>query len=217
MDQVVSGLALLCPPQLSPTEFKALIRQRGWRMADAAVRWNVRPETLSRVAADPAREIRWDDLVRALPHLTRRERAAVTAARLELYPPRPRVPADLAPAAGPISHPITEPSPASLPALAPQLWIDDEDDLGDSTVSANGFRYQGYVGVHSELVVVREIGSFAPEGAVLVVTEIRVGVNAQAEPQEEYCCASPSGVLQWLTPDEMDDWVVSTGKTRSAY
>lgn len=212
MDQVASGLALLRPSRLSPSEFKALIRQRGWRMADAAMRWNVRPETLSRVAADPARETRWDDLVRALPQLTRRERAAATAARLALHPPRPRA-CEVAAADGPV---INRSPPASPPA--PLSWADDEDeDLDDSAYGTNGFRYRGYVGVRSELVVVREIGSFAPEGAVLVVTETRLGVNAHAEPQEEYCCESPSGLLQWLTPDQMDDWVVSTGKTRSAY
>ncbi|MBA1245546.1 hypothetical protein [Pseudomonas japonica] len=213
MDQVAHGLALLRPLRLSPLDFKALIRQRGWRMADAAVRWNVRPETLSRIAADPSRETRWDDLVRALPQLTRRERAAATAARLALCPPRPRARAGLAAA----DDPSTSPSPAASPP-APLSWADDEEeDLDDSAYGANGFRYRGYVGVHSELVVVREIGSFAPEGAVLVVSDTRLGVNAHAEPQEEYCCESPSGLLQWLTPDEMDDWVVSTGKTRSVY
>ncbi|WP_181122361.1 hypothetical protein [Pseudomonas japonica] len=182
-------------------------------MADAAVRWNVRPETLSRVAADPSRETRWDDLVRALPQLTRRERAAATAARLTLHPPRPRACVEVAEADGPVINP----SPPASPPV-PLSWADDEDeDLDDSAYGTNGFRYRGYVGVRSELIVVREIGSFAPEGTVLVVTETRLGVNAHAEPQEEYCCESPSGLLQWLTPDEMDDWVVSTGKTRSAY
>jgi hypothetical protein len=59
-------------------------------MTDAAARWDIQPATLSRVAADPELETRWDDLVRALPSLPRRERAAATAARLQLYPPRPR-------------------------------------------------------------------------------------------------------------------------------
>ncbi|WP_225776506.1 hypothetical protein [Pseudomonas sp. Marseille-Q5115] len=213
MDQVVSGLALLCPSRLSPSEFKALIRQRGWRMADAAVRWNVRPETLSRVAADPSRETRWDDLVRALPQLTRRERAAATAARLALHPPRPRARVGVAE----VDSPAMNPSPPASPP-APLSWAADEDeDLDDSAYGTNGFRYRGYVGVRSELIVVREIGSFASEGAVLVVSDTRLGVNAHAEPQEEYCCEAPSGLLQWLTPDQMDDWVVSTGKTRSAY
>lgn len=88
--RVAQGMALLRPARLTPADFKRLIRQRGWQMADAAARWAIQPETLSRVAADPEREIRWDDLVRALPTLTRRERAAATAARLQLYPRRPR-------------------------------------------------------------------------------------------------------------------------------
>jgi hypothetical protein len=42
MDQVKIGLKLLSPALLSPEAFKQLIRERGGRMADAAVRWNVR-------------------------------------------------------------------------------------------------------------------------------------------------------------------------------
>lgn len=79
MDQVETGRALLRPTRLTPVQFKALIRQRGWQMADAATRWAIQPATRSRVAADPEREIRWDDLVCALPALTGRAPAAVSA------------------------------------------------------------------------------------------------------------------------------------------
>lgn len=211
MDQVEVGLLLLRPARLSPADFKGLIRQRGWRMADAAVRWDVRPETLSRVAADPQRETRWDDLVRALPVLTRRERAAATAARLQLYPPRPRVrPAAPVEAQAPVQ--TTRPTPG------PFDWAeDDEDEFASFAPAADGYRYQDYVGLGSELVVVSEIGSFAAEGTVLVVTDTRLGVNDDGQAQEEYHCEAPRGTTLWLTPDQMDDWVVSTGKTRSGF
>jgi len=210
--QVELGMALLRPARLTPSDFKALIRQRGWQMADAAARWAIQPATLSRVAADPDRETRWDDLVRALPALTRRERAAATAARLQLYPPRPRA-AKFLPVA-----PATKEGPLSTPALPPFAWVEEEDeDFSAYETSGNGFRYQGYVGLGSELVVVVEIGSFAPEGATLVVTDTRLGMHPDAGAQEEYLCESPHGTTLWLEPDQMDDWVVSTGKTRQGF
>lgn len=212
MDQVDLGLLLLRPARLSPADFKALIRQRGWRMADAAVRWDVRPETLSRVAADPERELRWDDLVRALPVLTRRERAAATAARLQLCPPRPR--------AAPVSVAVVdaEAITPTVPAPRPWAWDDEDDDEFESFAPpGDGFRYRDYVGVKSELVVVSGIGAFAAEGTVLLVTDTRVSMDEDGRAQEEYRCESPQGTTLWLTPAQMDDWVVSTGKTRSDF
>jgi hypothetical protein len=209
VDQVELGMALLRPARLTPADFKALIRQRGWQMADAAARWAIQPETLSRVAADPERETRWDDLVRALPALTRRERAAATAARLQLYPRRPRV-AKVLPVA-----PASKERPPSTPTLPPFAWTDDEEeDFSAYETSGNGFRYQGYVGIASELVVVMAIGSFAPEGATLLVIDTRLGMHPDAGAQEEYLCESAHGITLWLEPDQMDDWVVSTGKIR---
>ena len=59
-----------------------------------------------------------------------------------------------------------------------------------------------------------EIGSFAPEGATLVVIDTRLGMHTDAGAQEEYLCESAQGTTLWLEPDQMDDWVVSTGKMR---
>lgn len=211
MDQVQIGLKLLRPALLSPEAFKQLIRERGWRMADAAVRWNVRPETLSRIAADGVRECRWDDMARALPSITRRERAAATAARLFLFPPRARAAlverTELIPALPEVKSP-----------LVPLPWADDDEDDSEPYASLpDGFRYQDYVGLGSELAVVSAIGSFAPEGAVLMVMDTRLGVGPDGEACEEYLCESVQGETLWLTPDQMDDWVVSTGKTRQGF
>jgi hypothetical protein len=81
----------------------------------------------------------------------------------------------------------------------------------------NGFRYQGYVGLGSELAVVNAIGSFAPEGAVLMVIDTRLGVGHDGQACEEYLCESAQGDTLWLASDQMDDWVVSTGKTRQGF
>lgn len=211
MDQVTFGLKLLRPTPLPPETFKAFIRQRGWRMADVAARWNVRPETLSRVAADPQRETRWDDAVRALPFLVTRERAAATAARLFLNPPQRR--------RGPkVQTDAGERAPTDPDARLPPPW--DEETATEEKAYASlpdGLRYQGYVGMGSELAVVTEIGSFAQEGAVLLVVDTRLGIGADGEAQEEYLCESAQGATLWLKPDQMNDWIVFTGKTRQGF
>lgn len=210
MDQVQIGLKFLRPALLSPEAFKELIRERGWRMADAAARWNVQPETLSRIAADGMRECRWDDMARALPTITRRERAAATAARLFLFPPRHRV----APIEGKEAVPArTE----NTHPLVPWPWATDEEEDNEFYASLpDGFRYQNYVGLGSELAVVNAIGSFASEGVVLMVIDTRLGVGPDGDACEEYLCECAQGDTLWLTPDQMDDWVVSTGKTRQS-
>jgi hypothetical protein len=115
--------------------------------------------------------------VRALPALTRRERAAATAARLQLHPPRPRAAKAL-----PVA-PASKEGPPSPPTLPPFAWVDEEDeDFSSYETSGNGFRYQGYVGIASELVVVMDIGSFAPEGAILVVNDTRLGMPRTPAP-----------------------------------
>jgi hypothetical protein len=100
----------------------------------------------------------------------------------------------------------------------PYDWAEEEDDEFVSFAPAgSGYRYQDYVGPGSELVVVSEIGSFAAEGTVLVVIDTRLGVDDDGQAQEEYHCEAPQGITLWLTPDQLDDWAVSTGKTRSGF
>ena len=101
--------------------------------------------------------------------------------------------------------------------MAPLCWTDDETDDEEHYVSSpDGFRYQDYVGLGSELAVVSEIGSFAAEGALLMVIDTRIGVGPEGDACEEYLCESAQGDTLWLAPDQMDDWVVSTGKTRQS-
>lgn len=69
----------------------------------------------------------------------------------------------------------------------------------------------------SELMMVMEIGSFAPEDATLVVTDTHLGIHLDVGAPEEYLCESPQGTTLWLEPDQMDDWVVSTCKRRQGF
>lgn len=212
--KVEKGSPFLRPHKLSREAFKALIEQRGWRMADAACRWSIRPEHLSRIAADEERDLKWDDLARSLPALTPFERACVTAARLSLVPPKPRKRKGQ-PISEPAQTEIVEPVDTVVQPDPPFKWEHGDDD--DDEVFApgvDGFRYNAYLSRGSELVVVQEIDGFAREHAILVVTATRVGVDSAGGAQEEYQCESAAGDQRWIEPDQIDDWLVSNGKMR---
>lgn len=213
--KISRGLLLLRPGKLLRDDFKQLIAQKGWRMADVACRWSIRPEHMSRIAADESRDIKWDDLARALPTLTPNEQAAVKAARLLLAPPAKRqrkvTRAEMTP--------IETPPPAvagSKAASRPFNWDrDDEDDDEDFPgVGIDGHRWKRYLTRGAELVVDKEIDNYAAYGAILVVIAVRDGVDTAGGAQEEYQCEAPSGAQRWFEPDEIDDCLVYNGKTR---
>lgn len=220
MDQAKSrkvdkGSPFLRPPKLSREAFKALIEQRGWRMADVACRWSIRPEHLSRIAADEDRDLKWDDLVRSLPTLSAFERSCVTAARLSIIPPKPRRRKGQ-PIGEPVQSVDAEAAGAAVQPDPPFKWEhgDEEDEDEAFVPGVDGFRYRSYLSRGSELVVVQEIDGFAREHAILVVTATRVGVDPAGGAQEEYQCESATGDQRWFAPDQIDDWLVSNGKMR---
>jgi len=75
---------------LSADAFRALIKARGWRLADAARRWGITDSHLSRLIADRDRPACWDDAVRGMPRITRADAAALRRARLATSKPRKR-------------------------------------------------------------------------------------------------------------------------------
>lgn len=211
--KVEKGAPFLRPTKLSRDSFKGFIEQRGWRMADVACRWSIRPEHLSRIAADEARDSKWDDLVRSLPTLSAFERSCVTAARLYLIPPKPRQRKNQ-----PISQPdqVTA-AEATGVAVQPNQsfnWEHGEEEDEAFAPGVDGFRYNSYLSRGSELVVIQEIEDFARENAILVVTATRVGVDTAGGVLEEYQCESATGDRRWIAPDQIDDWLVSNGKMR---
>lgn len=88
---------------------------------------------------------------------------------------------------------------------------DEEDDA--FVPGVDGFRYRSYLSRGSELVAVQEIDEAAREHAILVVTA-RVSVDPGGGAQEEYQCESATGDQRWFAPDQIDDWLVSSGKMR---
>lgn len=181
-------------------------------MADVACRWSIRPEYLSRIAADEDRDLKWDDLVRSLPTLSAFERSCVTAARLSLIPPKSRRRKGQ-PIGEAVQSVDAEAAGVAVQPDPPFKWEHgDEDDA--FVPGIDGFRYRGYLSRGSELVVVQEIDGFAHERAILVVTATQVGVDPAGGAQEEYQCESATGDERWFAPDQIDDCLVSNGKMR---
>lgn len=212
--KISRGLLLLRPGKLSRDDFKQLILHKGWRMADVACRWSIRPEHMSRIAADEDRDFKWDDLARALPTLSPNEQAAVKAARMVLAPPAKRQRKITQVQDAPIEVPVAVASSAA--ADKPFTWNhdDDEDDEEFAGVATDGYRWRRYLSRGAELVVDSEIDNFATFGSILVVVATREGVDSAGGVQEEYQCEAPSGSQRWFEPDEIDDWLVYNGKTR---
>jgi hypothetical protein len=52
---------------MTPAEFKAEFKRRGWTGRALALRWGKSETWISKIANDPARDLHWDDAVRGLP------------------------------------------------------------------------------------------------------------------------------------------------------
>lgn len=183
-------------------------------MADVACRWSIRPEHLSRIAADTDRDAKWDDLARALPPLSPNDRAAVTAARHVLAPAPKRN--RKSSTEQPVKPDATIAS-ACPPATNAFSWTHEDPEGEDDEfagASTDGFRWKAYLGRGSELVVDRAIENFAGDGVILVVIATRVGVDSAGGAQEEYQCEAPDGAQRWFEPEEIDDWLIFNGKVR---
>lgn len=205
MSRKISGYSLIRPARLDPVEFKALISGKGWRMADVACRWGIKPETLSRLAANPDRDFKWDDLARALPHISRSERAAATEVRLALNPPKKRL------------RIRNEPKPHAAKQQDPALEVCDEleERYGTTKQHQNGLRYQGYLVIGDELIATEDIDSFASAGDHLYVLATELGTYLDGSIREDYLIESEHGDARLFTPEDMDRWMAATGRSRS--
>jgi len=60
--------------RLSPEQFKALAKYKGWKFKMLAERWGLTPEWVSNISRDPERDLRYDDALLGLPNLNRLSR-----------------------------------------------------------------------------------------------------------------------------------------------
>lgn len=56
------------PTPLTPAEFKALAKFKGWTYRALAQRWGLQPESISAIARDPNRATRYDDMLHGVPN-----------------------------------------------------------------------------------------------------------------------------------------------------
>ena len=57
--------------RLTPVEFKAEYKRRGWTGRALSRRWGKSEAWISKIGSDPERDMHWDDAVRGLPNLKR--------------------------------------------------------------------------------------------------------------------------------------------------
>ena len=60
--------------QLSPEDFKATFRMKGWTGRGLAKRWELSETWVSKIANNPGRGLNWDDAVKGLPNISASKR-----------------------------------------------------------------------------------------------------------------------------------------------
>lgn len=189
----------LNPTRLTPEEFRQRIIGKGWRLADVACRWAISKEYLSRLIHNPERQIKWDDMVQSLPHLTRKERALISAERKVLRPNRSKNTGN---------HSKAPSSPPTPNQLIDQVYgpIEFEND---------GLRYENLLEVGAELIAIQELGNYAEEGDYVWITGIRLVEEEKGGTQQEFKLENAAGDSILMTPDQLEKYFCETGRTRT--
>jgi transcriptional regulator with XRE-family HTH domain len=52
--------------RLTPDEFKAVAKRKGWKFKELAERWGISPVWLSNIVNNPQRAIHWDDAIKGV-------------------------------------------------------------------------------------------------------------------------------------------------------
>ncbi|RRV31698.1 hypothetical protein EGJ86_19190 [Pseudomonas sp. o96-267] len=56
--------------RLTPAEYKAGLKEKGWSGRSLAERWDFSPSWVSKLINDPERPLHWDDALRGLPQFS---------------------------------------------------------------------------------------------------------------------------------------------------
>ncbi len=75
-------------PLLTPDEFKAAYKARGWNGRMLAIRWNMTASGVSRLVNDLDRSPHWDEAVRSLPEFQQQQPLLTSAEFKSLYKSR---------------------------------------------------------------------------------------------------------------------------------
>lgn len=130
--------------RLTPEQFKALVRLKGWQYKELAARWGISPVWVSNVARDTARASHYDDAVMGLPD--RRRLARDLARRKKL----------LIDACGEVAVEPVEPV----------------DRQGSEPKAAGEYRYHGHLLVGTVVAASSDVGSMAELGTRGIVFEV---------------------------------------------
>ncbi|WP_181162410.1 hypothetical protein [Burkholderia contaminans] len=169
--------------RLSPEQFKALVRLKGWQYKELAARWGISTVWVSNVARDPKRAAHYDDAVMGLPD--RRRLARDLARRRKL----------LADACG-------EQVPAHVDVVAP---ADSQADV-DGIKPVGEYRYHGHLTVGVVVAASSDIGSMAELGTRGIVFQIvDTGIA------EKYGVVFETGMWDWFLPLHVDNYLATIG------
>jgi hypothetical protein len=169
---------------VTPAEFRAIVRWKGWRHKDLAEYWDISAVHVSRIVNDPQRAVHWNDAVMGLPRSG-------------------RVLSDLAnrqARAASLVRPMDVPRPGVRRGRPPQRR---PQQVG---VPQSGYRHRGYVVVGSILTLDRDLGDSLHEGERGIVYAVEdTGVG------ERFGVIFESGESDWFLPLHLDSGLTSTG------
>ncbi|MDR8877555.1 hypothetical protein [Burkholderia multivorans] len=169
--------------RLSPEQFKALVRLKGWQYKELATRWGISTVWVSNVARDPDRAVHYDDAVIGLPD--RRRLARDLARRRKL-----------------LSDACGEQESAGVDVLAP---ADNQAD-GNAIKAIGEYRYHGHLTVGIVVAASNDIGSMAELGTRGVVFQVvDTGIA------EKYGVIFETGMWDWFLPLHVDNYLATIG------
>lgn len=169
--------------RLSPEQFKALVRLKGWQYKELAIRWGISTVWVSNVARDPDRAAHYDDAVIGLPD--RRRLARDLARRRKL-----------------LSDACGEQESAGVDVVAP---AENQAD-GNSIKPVGEYRYHGHLTVGIVVAASNDIGSMAELGTRGVVFQVvDTGIA------EKYGVIFETGMWDWFLPLHVDNYLATIG------
>lgn len=169
--------------RLSPSEWKALVRAKGWTYKELAERWDGKtPEYISMIGRDPNRPKHYDDAVIGLPTRGKGKRATVAQIMRRA-------------AKGADVLALTTSSTGAVPAARRRP-------------AGPGYRYHGFLQIGDVVTVSTDLGQMASEGDRGVVVELM-----DTGKGERYRIVFESGQADVFEPDHVDRYLVAAGLT----
>jgi hypothetical protein len=186
--------------RFSPTEFRALIRWKGWTHKDLAIHWDVSRVHVSRIVNDEERALHWNDAVIGLP---RRARLVSDLAARQTRVQRlvADMPDALAAKRGRLGRP-----PRGAEPMASRHSLEDALLELEIPGAGSGYRHRGYVVTGSILTLDNDLGDSLNQGdRGIVFATVNTGVG------ERYGVIFENGDFDWFLPTDLDSGLSASG------